>query len=115
MADKPTLTPPREWLKQLHNMCGPGRMCGYVRGIPDDIWFVDWIRHIQQDATKAALSEKEKRDRDMLLSGTGIMKDGKHIPAHSIRYMMCSECEKYPCDPPSKLCPGCQAYREHQQ
>ena len=26
---------------------------------------------------------------------------------------MCDECGKYPADPPSKLCPGCQAYREH--
>lgn len=26
----------------------------------------------------------------------------------------CAECDRYYADPPSKLCPGCQAYREHQ-
>lgn len=26
----------------------------------------------------------------------------------------CEECDRYYADPPSKLCPGCQAYREHQ-
>lgn len=29
--------------------------------------------------------------------------------------MKCEECGKYRADPPSKLCPGCQAYREHQK
>lgn len=28
---------------------------------------------------------------------------------------LCSECGKEKRDTPSKLCPGCQAYREHQQ
>jgi len=27
--------------------------------------------------------------------------------------LMCEECEQYPADPPSKLCPGCEAYRMH--
>lgn len=27
----------------------------------------------------------------------------------------CEECDTYAADPPSRLCPGCQAYREHQQ
>ncbi len=26
---------------------------------------------------------------------------------------LCEECFKYYSDPPSKLCPGCQAYKEH--
>lgn len=26
---------------------------------------------------------------------------------------ICDECGKYPADPPSRLCPGCQAYRDH--
>jgi hypothetical protein len=26
---------------------------------------------------------------------------------------MCEECDQYRSDPPSKLCPGCQAYGEH--
>lgn len=26
---------------------------------------------------------------------------------------ICKECGKNPSDPPSKLCPGCEAYREH--
>lgn len=28
---------------------------------------------------------------------------------------MCEECDKFRSDPPSKLCPGCQAYWEHQR
>lgn len=27
---------------------------------------------------------------------------------------LCAECGVYRSDPPSRLCPGCQAYREHQ-
>lgn len=30
-----------------------------------------------------------------------------------LRPAICEECGKYPADPPSKLCPGCEAYREH--
>lgn len=30
------------------------------------------------------------------------------------RPKLCDECGIYRADPPSKLCPGCQAYREHQ-
>lgn len=26
---------------------------------------------------------------------------------------MCEDCGKLPADPPSRLCPGCEAYREH--
>lgn len=28
---------------------------------------------------------------------------------------LCEECLQYPADPPSKLCTGCQAYKEHQE
>lgn len=37
------------------------------------------------------------------------------IPANLRRSpnRMCTECGKYPADHPSKLCPGCEAYREH--
>lgn len=28
---------------------------------------------------------------------------------------LCEECERYYADPPSRLCPGCEAYREHQR
>lgn len=27
--------------------------------------------------------------------------------------VLCVDCGKYPADLPSKLCPGCEAYREH--
>ena len=27
---------------------------------------------------------------------------------------LCADCGIYPADPPSSLCPGCEAYREHQ-
>lgn len=27
---------------------------------------------------------------------------------------ICHECGVYPADPPAKTCPGCDAYREHQ-
>lgn len=26
---------------------------------------------------------------------------------------LCGECGIYPADPPSRLCPGCEAYQEH--
>ena len=26
---------------------------------------------------------------------------------------ICEDCGKYPSDPPSKLCPGCEAYKDH--
>lgn len=29
------------------------------------------------------------------------------------RPRLCEECGVYPADPPSKICPGCEAYREH--
>lgn len=28
---------------------------------------------------------------------------------------LCEECARYRADPPSRLCPGCEAYREHQR
>jgi hypothetical protein len=28
---------------------------------------------------------------------------------------MCASCGKYRSDPPSRLCPGCEAYQEHQR
>jgi hypothetical protein len=38
---------------------------------------------------------------------------GHHI--HRVpRRLRCEECGTHWADPPSKLCPGCQAYREHQ-
>ena len=30
-----------------------------------------------------------------------------------IKRKKCIECDMYYADPPSKLCPGCQAYLEH--
>lgn len=30
------------------------------------------------------------------------------------QYNTCEECGQYPADAPSPLCPGCEAYREHQ-
>ncbi len=29
--------------------------------------------------------------------------------------LLCVECGEYPSDPPSKLCPACEAYQEHQR
>lgn len=35
-------------------------------------------------------------------------------PDEEPRYpMLCEDCGKNYADPPSKLCPGCEAYREH--
>ena len=34
----------------------------------------------------------------------------RHVP----RRRRCSGCGKHWADPPSDLCPGCEAYREHQ-
>lgn len=44
-----------------------------------------------------------------------------YVPTHVLQEVLeeifedrvCKECGKYPADPPSKLCPGCEAYREH--
>lgn len=33
----------------------------------------------------------------------------------ALRGKPCAGCESNFADPPSRLCPGCQAYREHQQ
>lgn len=41
-----------------------------------------------------------------------------HKPAEQrpvVKPPICDECGENYADPPSKLCPGCQAYREHQQ
>lgn len=35
--------------------------------------------------------------------------DGRKMPP------ICEDCGKYYSDPPSRLCPGCEAYQEHQQ
>ena len=34
--------------------------------------------------------------------------------ARKPRRVRCAECGKYYADPPSRLCPGCEAYQEHQ-
>lgn len=34
---------------------------------------------------------------------------------HIKQVHMCESCQQNYADPPSKLCPGCQAYKEHQQ
>lgn len=28
---------------------------------------------------------------------------------------LCADCGRFPADPPSRYCPGCEAYREHQR
>lgn len=38
----------------------------------------------------------------------------KYDPATPTRPMRCEGCDQNFADPPSKLCPGCQAYRDHQ-
>jgi rubrerythrin len=35
-------------------------------------------------------------------------------PQKTRQPVMCEECGIYPADLPSKTCPGCAAYREHQ-
>jgi hypothetical protein len=49
--------------------------------------------------------------------------DGKTVEIHDFdctkekrkRAKRCDECGIYMADPPSRLCPGCQAYKEHTQ
>lgn len=39
------------------------------------------------------------------------------LPRRDCKYVylkMCSECGVNPADPPGDLCPGCDAYKEHQ-
>jgi hypothetical protein len=47
--------------------------------------------------------EKELADLDAALA----------LPRNRAASVMCDECGKYPADLPSKLCSGCEAYREH--
>jgi hypothetical protein len=39
----------------------------------------------------------------------------REMDAESVRRRRCTECGQHWADPPSTLCPGCQAYVEHQQ
>lgn len=44
------ITNAKEWIRQLHKMCDDKSVIGYLSGMPSDIWFADWIQHIQADA-----------------------------------------------------------------
>ena len=40
--------------------------------------------------------------------------EGKPLRAKD-KLVMCEDCGERPADLPSRLCPGCEAYREHQR
>ncbi len=42
---------------------------------------------------------------------------GAWFRALEVRHLIqrCESCGKFPSDPPSHLCPGCEAYQEHQR
>lgn len=40
--------------------------------------------------------------------------DRRRLVPRFAKPKMCANCGVYPADPPSSLCPGCAAYREHQ-
>lgn len=64
------------------------------------------------------LNEVAGGDPTKLAPGLITYKDGKYISFEEWAYAKpekCEGCGIYPADPPSKLCPGCQAYQEHQQ
>jgi hypothetical protein len=45
-------------------------------------------------------------------SELGIFAEYEEKPKRK-RRVMCEDCRKYPADLPSRICPGCDAYREH--
>ncbi len=45
--------------------------------------------------------------------GDGLKRAVKAAKATRKKPKPCDECGIYLADPPSQLCPGCQAYREH--
>jgi hypothetical protein len=47
--------------------------------------------------------------------GRGALRALEAAARSRIRAPLCLDCGKNRADPPSRLCPGCQAYREHQQ
>jgi hypothetical protein len=61
-----------------------------------------------EDRTKGACSYNWRMAclRELRARAARTGKDGGPV--------MCEECGIYPADQPSKLCPGCEAYREHQ-
>lgn len=81
------------------------------------------------DALRKAISEEiarleDTRDHGGLTEyGRGALDEAKRIQRAALAGgaeqrawpKMCVECGKYPADPPSKLCPGCEAYKEHQK
>lgn len=63
-----------------------------------------------------------KRARKLTRSSRGTKlyavrgKDGKFRDIQTYkRAPLCAGCGKYRADPPSALCPGCEAYAEHQR
>lgn len=58
----------------------------------------------------AALSEPQA---DSAVPETAGRNGSRSGDGQSDKAVMCKECGKYPADLPSRLCPGCEAYREH--
>jgi hypothetical protein len=62
---------------------------------------------------QAAKSFEQPAEECMTITVWGPDNNGN--PKATKRPLKCSECGKDHTDPPSKLRPGCQAYKEHQQ
>ena len=59
----------------------------------------------------------ERRTIEIDIPATAEEREAKRaaLAAGRDRPRLCEDCDIYWADPPSRLCPGCQAYREHQQ
>ncbi len=56
-------------------------------------------------------------ERDALIAELATRRDWPPTPYElavaAMRPVLCEDCGKNPADPPSRLCPGCEAYCEH--
>lgn len=90
LADADTM-PLEEWVKMFFLM----------RQIPDSDKFFPSGKWVTIQSLESKIDEWAKGVADTFFS--------------KINVKECEECGKFIADTPSKLCPGCQAYKEHQQ
>lgn len=73
--------------------------------------FLDACRDKDQDMATEVIHELRYR----VWAGSPLPRDVRPAPAkpREVRIRPCEDCGRFAADPPSKLCPGCEAYREH--
>ena len=62
------------------------------------------------------MTERNLTKTEQLVMHSALRRSVKKIDNHKhVRRIKCSGCDSNYADYPSKLCPGCQAYKDHQQ